>query len=58
MTTYDLFHTPTSPGDRGRHDSSQCPHGAAIIIGDDGTSGVAYPRRCNWCTEHDRPWAP
>ena len=58
MTTYSLFHTPTAPEDHRRHDSSQCPHGAVIISGGDGPPDVAYPRRCNWCIEHDRPFAP
>jgi len=36
------------------HDSSDCPHGAGITRDED-PPGAEYPRRCNWCTEHDRP---
>jgi hypothetical protein len=50
----DLLHTPSVPGDHPFHDSGDCPHGAGITRYDD-LPGAAYPRRCNWCTEHDRP---
>lgn len=49
-----LLHTPSAPADHPFHDSSDCPYGRGITRYDD-VPGAAYPRRCNWCTEHDRP---
>jgi len=49
-----LLRTPSIPGDQHFHDSSDCPHGAGITRDEDPPS-AEYPRRCNWCTEHDRP---
>jgi len=51
---HDLLHTPSIPEDQHFHDSSDCPHGAGITRYEDSPS-AEYPRRCNWCTEHDRP---
>ena len=50
----DLLHTPNAPEDHRFHDSSDCPFGARIA-GYDDRAGAAYPRRCNWCFEYDRP---
>lgn len=55
--TRDLLHTPSAPADHHFHDSSGCPYGRGITRYDDDLPGAAYPRRCNWCTEHDRPTA-
>jgi hypothetical protein len=49
-----VLHTPTTPEDHLYHDSSDCPHGAAITRSDNDSAGTAFPRRCNWCTEHGR----
>jgi hypothetical protein len=45
------------PEDHSFHDSSDCPHRTGITSYDD-LPAVAFPRRCNWCTEHDRPISP
>jgi hypothetical protein len=50
----DLLHIPSILGDQHFHDSSDCPFGARIERYVDPPS-AEYPRRCNWCTEHDRP---
>jgi hypothetical protein len=50
----DLPQTPSAPEDHYFHDSSDCPHGARIERYVDPPSDE-FPRRCNWCTEHDRP---
>jgi hypothetical protein len=50
----DLLHTPSAPEDHRFHDSCDWPFGARLARHDD-PAGAAYPRRCNWCTEHDRP---
>jgi hypothetical protein len=50
----DSLHTPSTPGGQHFHDSSDCPHGAGRARYVDLPS-AEYPRRCNWCTEHDKP---
>jgi hypothetical protein len=52
--TNDLLRTPQILGNKHFHDSRDCPHGARIERYADLPS-AEYPRRCNWCTEHDRP---
>lgn len=50
----DLLRIPGTPGAHRFHDSSECPFGARIMPYDHPVV-PPYPRRCNWCTEHDRP---
>jgi hypothetical protein len=50
----DLPQTSSAPEDHRFHDSSDCSHGA-MIQHDADPPRADYPRRCNWCTEHDRP---
>ncbi len=50
-----ILHTPSAPADHPFHDSCDCPYGQGFTRYDDDLPGAAYPRRCNWCTEHDRP---
>jgi hypothetical protein len=57
-TTPRLLHTPSVPEDHDYHDSSDCPYGGRITGYDDDPAAAAYPRRCNWCIEHDRPTGP
>jgi len=52
--TRDFLFTPSTREDHTFHDSRDCPYQARTTSYDD-LPGAAYPRRCNWCTEHDRP---
>lgn len=50
-----LPHMPSTPADHLFHDSADCPFGAERVAPYGDYLVPLYPRRCNWCNEHNQP---
>jgi hypothetical protein len=50
----DLLRSTTTALVHRFHDSTDCPFAVRITRYDDSRLPT-YPRRCNWCTDHDHP---